>query len=146
SGPVTDYAINTHLNLPSDNPPWFTNNQSIGHMDARQTITGITDGSSNTILAGEKALTISHQNDDHANSLDESVVRGGDGGTGRNGNNIPGDNIAALNSYLLWPDKLENGTTPDVQSNHFGGPFPGGVLFMMVDGSVRSINYSVPPR
>src|SRR5262249_28101908 len=49
AGPVTDYAINTNINFPPNNT-WLTNNGNTDHMDTKQTIQGIADGSSNTIL------------------------------------------------------------------------------------------------
>jgi prepilin-type N-terminal cleavage/methylation domain-containing protein len=145
SGPVTDYAINTRINLPATNPPWYTNNRSIGSENTHQTIQGIRDGSSNTILAGGKALKIPEHTSDVASSWDESIVQGGNGGTARNGNSLGGNDAASLASYILVQDN--QGTAADsVQNNHFGGPFPGGVLFVMADGSVRNISYNIDPQ
>jgi prepilin-type N-terminal cleavage/methylation domain-containing protein len=146
SGPVTDYANNTRINFPATNDPWLTNNRSIGHPDQHRTLQAISDGSSNTILAGEKALKISEFNNDNATSWDESIVQGGNGGTARNGNDQGGNAFDQTGqaSYILVRDN--NGVPGDpVENNHFGGPFPGGVLFVMGDGSVRSIGYSVSP-
>jgi prepilin-type N-terminal cleavage/methylation domain-containing protein len=145
-GPVTDYALNNRINRPADNLPWRTNKTSIGDGtvgDRHATIQGIPDGSSNTVLAGQKALQISQHADDVAASYDESVVQGGWGGHSRAGNLIQTSDQAALNDYVLIPD---NQATVDNQKQHFGGPFPGGVLFVMVDGSVRSIHFNVAPQ
>jgi prepilin-type N-terminal cleavage/methylation domain-containing protein len=143
SGPVTDYAINTRINFPATNR-WLTNNQSIGHVDTRQTIQRISDGTSNTVLAGGKALKIPQHTNDSATSWDESIVQGGNGGTARNGNNVGSDDAAGRASYILVLDN-QGATGDPVQNNHFGGPFPGGVLFVMADGSIRSLGYSVSP-
>jgi prepilin-type N-terminal cleavage/methylation domain-containing protein len=149
AGPVTDYAMNNHLNNPSspkvgaDGITYWTNNQSTSHPNSHKTIPGITDGSSNTILAGEKALSPSQFTDDEAKNWDESVVQGGNGGFSRNGHQLGGADAASLADYILIADNIDNGT--GAEHNHFGGPFPGGVLFVMADGSVRSINYSIAP-
>jgi prepilin-type N-terminal cleavage/methylation domain-containing protein len=143
SGTLTDYAINTRINFPASNT-WLTNNQSISHPDMGQTIQGILDGSSNTVLAGGKALKATEFNNDTANSWDESIVQGGNGGTARNGNNVGSNDAAGRASYILVHDNLGRPGDP-VQNNHFGGPFPAGVLFVMADGSVRSITYGITP-
>jgi prepilin-type N-terminal cleavage/methylation domain-containing protein len=143
SGPVTDYAINTRINFPATNKPWLTNNRSIGDPDQKQTLQGIPDGTSNTILAGEKALKMTEFKNDTANSWDESIVQGGNGGTARNGNNLGSNDQASIDSYLLVLDNLGQASDP-VQNNRFGGPFTGGVLFVMCDGSIRTINYDIP--
>jgi hypothetical protein len=110
--------------------------------DARRTIQGISDGSSNTILVGEKALTIPDLSSDDANDWDESIVAGGYGGNGRLGNDVTSDDAVGLASFLLVRDNRDNNPT---HADHFGGPFPGGVLFVMCDGSVRSIGYGIAP-
>jgi prepilin-type N-terminal cleavage/methylation domain-containing protein len=145
-GPVTDYAMNNRINRPATNPPWLTNRTSIGDGtigNRHMTIERIPDGSSNTILLGEKALQISQHDDDIAASYDESVVQGGWGGHSRAGNLLQTSDQTALNDYVLIPDLS---ATLDNEKEHFGGPFPGGVLFALADGSVRSISFSVPPQ
>jgi prepilin-type N-terminal cleavage/methylation domain-containing protein len=141
AGTMTDYALNTQINVPADNT-WLTNNQSIGNRDRKQTLQGIPDGTSNTILAGEKAVRMGHFSDDTATSWDESIVQGGNGGQARNGNNVGTNSAAGRASYILVKDNLPN---DPVQNNHWGSPFPSGVLFVMADGSVRTINYDITP-
>src|SRR5262249_40155962 len=130
---------------PQGSTGWLTNNRSIGHPDTKRTLSGIPDGTSNTVLAGEKALVIPKHAQDTVATWDESIVQGGNGGTARNGNDLDSSTSDLTSSYLLWPDKPANGTPPDHESNHFGGPFPGGVLFLMCDGGVRSVNFNVNP-
>jgi prepilin-type N-terminal cleavage/methylation domain-containing protein len=145
-GPVTDYAMNNRINKPADNLPWRTNKTSIGDAsigNRHMAIERIPDGSSNTILAGQKALEISQHADDIAASYDESIVQGGWGGSARAGNILQTSDQTALNDYVLIPD---NRATLDNQKQHFGGPYPGGVLFVMVDGSVHSVSFSVTPQ
>jgi prepilin-type N-terminal cleavage/methylation domain-containing protein len=143
AGPVTDYAINNRINKPATNT-FRTNVTSIGNINQRMAIHRIPDGSSNTILAGEKALQISEHDNDIAASYDESIVQGGYGGTARAGNDVQTNDAAGLSSYVLVQD-LPSEVNP-VENQHFGGPFPGGVLFVMADGSVRTISYGVPPQ
>jgi hypothetical protein len=149
AGPVTDYAINNHINNASTPRPgadgvmYWTNNQSTSHPNSHRTIPGITDGSSNTILAGGKALDPSQFTDDQAKNWDESIVQGGNGGFTRNGHQMGNADAVSLADYVLIPDNAEPASGTGVEHNRFGGPFPGGVLFVLVDGSVRSINYNI---
>jgi prepilin-type N-terminal cleavage/methylation domain-containing protein len=143
AGPVTDYAINNRINKPATNS-LRTNVTSIGNVNQHVAIHAIPDGSSNTILAGEKALQISEHDNDIAASYDESIVQGGWGGTARAGNDVQTNDPAGLNSYVLVRD-LPSEVSP-LQNQHFGSPFPNGVLFVMADGSVRAIRYSIPPQ
>jgi prepilin-type N-terminal cleavage/methylation domain-containing protein len=145
-GTVTDYAFNCRINYPATAANFYTDNTSVGHPDAGKTIQGIPDGSSNTILVGQKALDIPEHTldtDVSHDSWDESIVQGGNGGTARIGHNTTSHDQAGLNSYILIKDKSES--TPK-QNNCFGGPFPNGVLFVMADGSVRTISYNIPPQ
>jgi prepilin-type N-terminal cleavage/methylation domain-containing protein len=155
SGSVTDYAINTRVNHPTFNT-WGCSNGDTNATDRRYTIQTIADGSSNTVMVGEKALRVSEHSDDSANDWDESILQGGWGGTGRAGNSQNTDGAGTFSttagtdhtgqlSFVLIADKtvaLTN-TAPNHHSNRFGGPFTGGVLFLMCDGSVRNVNFNV---
>ncbi len=98
------------------------------------TFAGITDGTSNTILAGQKF--IGTQKDDATNwSYDGPLWSGGDNGTAR--------------GYVGWPAANDTiyGTlqadvsAPSSTNRTFGGPYLSGVLFVFFDGSVHSIPY-----
>jgi prepilin-type N-terminal cleavage/methylation domain-containing protein len=96
-------------------------------------ITGITDGTSSTILAGQKSLAVSWYNNG-AWSFDGPLWSGGDNGTSR--------------GYRGWPqmtDQISGSLTLDSaitgNNRNFGGPYAGGVLFVFFDGSVRTIAY-----
>jgi prepilin-type N-terminal cleavage/methylation domain-containing protein len=145
SGTVTDYSINCRINAPATAANFYTDNTSVGQHDNGKTIQAIPDGSSNTILAGEKALTIPEQNNDDPSNdnWDESIVQGGQGGTGRIGHSATSHDAAGLASYVLVRDNTTNNPR---ENGCYGGPFAGGVLFVMADGSVRSISYSIPPQ
>jgi prepilin-type N-terminal cleavage/methylation domain-containing protein len=141
SGPVTDYALNTRINFPATNT-FLTNNQSIGHKDEKRALQNIPDGTSNTIYAGEKALTMTEFNNDIANSWDESVVQGGNGGFARCGNSSSSNDAAGRSTFLLVHDNLDNSP---VQNNHFGSCYQSGVQVVLCDGSVRTLRYDISP-
>ena len=112
NGPHTDYAIN---NVSFPNNP--------GGSPSLAVVTA-TQGTSNTILAGEKAMDINNYGNTASNNWDEVIYSGGYGGTGRGGDVIvkdaPGNNFG----------------------NNWGSPFVAGGLFVMCDGDVRLISYT----
>jgi prepilin-type N-terminal cleavage/methylation domain-containing protein len=155
SGPITDYAINTRVNNPEFNI-WGCGAGDTNATDRRWTIQTIQDGSSNTVIVGEKALRISKHADDSASDWDESILQGGWGGSGRRGNDegtnsagtfstTLGTNHTGQAGFVLVPDKIMSNSynVPNHHSNRFGGPFTGGVLFLMGDGSVRNVSFNV---
>jgi prepilin-type N-terminal cleavage/methylation domain-containing protein len=140
-GPVTDYAINSHVNKPATNT-WLTNNNGTNYANKRRTIQGISDGSSNTILVGEKAVRPVELTDNSADNWDEAMTQGGWGGTGRTGHSSGSNSKAGQNSYVMLRDTLR--PYPSAASR-FGGPFAGGVQFLLGDGHVRNLSWSVSP-
>jgi prepilin-type N-terminal cleavage/methylation domain-containing protein len=146
AGPVTDYAINCQINRPHNNTnlTYSSNTPSNpkADPDSRRTLAGISDGTSNTIMAGSKAIPLTEQNTDSANDWDESIVLGGYGGNGRLGNNVFSDDDAGVASFLLVRD---NRADDPPHAEHFGSPFPSGVPFVLCDGSVRTVSYSINP-
>jgi len=95
---------------------------------------GVSDGTSNTILAGQKFIGTNKYTATNW-SFDGPLWSGGDNGTGR--------------GYIGWPNPSDviSGTLqadqsfPDATGRTFGGPYLSGCLFVMFDGSVRSIGY-----
>src|SRR5947208_9627561 len=79
AGSMTDYVINPRINFPNDNPIVNTNENS--RPDMNHGLAFITDGTSNTLLFGEKALQTSQYLSDAIGSFDETLWRGGAGGT-----------------------------------------------------------------
>jgi len=105
----SDYAINTRL---------------VGGRPTQRTLTAITDGTSSTILIGEKSMDPRNYNTGGW-SWDEPFFTGNNGGNGRDGNRILQD-------------------APGVPySNNWGSAHPGRCLFAMADGSVRGLNYGL---
>jgi prepilin-type N-terminal cleavage/methylation domain-containing protein len=121
--PHTDYAINGYT---------FQNNYTY-----RITMTAITNGNgtSNTILAGEKALDTTMYGNTGSNNWDEGIYTGGWGGTGRP---WQGAVITPTTSSIIEQDNLTN-----TVNNDWGSPYAGGCPFVMCDGSLRLISYGL---
>jgi prepilin-type N-terminal cleavage/methylation domain-containing protein len=113
NGPFTDYAINTY---------------SFGTYQASPTMTVVTsqNGTSNTILVGEKSIDTGMYSNTSSSNWDECIFSGGYGGTGRGGN-------------LIIKDAPGNGGN----NNYWGGPYAAGGMFLLCDGSVRIVNYGL---
>ncbi len=119
NGPHTDYAIN-----------WVTFPNSYTAQRSMPVITA-GNGTSNTVLVGEKAMTPKMYGNAYSNNWDEVIYSGGYGGTGRGSSTA---NHAG--SFIMHDRKGEN------YGENWGSPFNGGCPFVMCDGSVRLINYS----
>lgn len=100
----------------------------------------ITDGTSNTIFFGEKAMA------QRAYQLgvlywDEPWILGGNGGVGRCGDELYPDMI--LNNF---PDRVSGAGWSEGSDScgggNWGSPDAGGPLFAFGDGSVRSLSFS----
>jgi prepilin-type N-terminal cleavage/methylation domain-containing protein len=115
SGPTTDYAINCRLNDPTGG--------STGAADKRTKLNTIPDGSSNTIFAGQASLLLTQYTTNDPGNWNETFYVGGYGGSGRNG-------------YVCQQDA--DGISIGGQ---WGGPFVGGAMFVLADGSVRSVPF-----
>jgi len=113
NGPHTDYAIN---NVTYQNSTTLTLTMSV--------ITS-NNGTSQTILVGEKSMDPNLYSNTQGANWDEVIYSGGYGGTGRGG-------------VLVIKDAIG-----DNFGNDWGAPFTGGCPFVMTDGSVRMINYAV---
>jgi prepilin-type N-terminal cleavage/methylation domain-containing protein len=114
-GTVTDYAINPWLN-----DPW---GWSFNVPNRRNTLQGIQDGTSNTIMVGQKSMPPAQYADNDAGNWDESIWSGGWGGTARNGGVVQQD-APGISHAGVW-----------------GSALPGGCPFLLADGSVRSVSY-----
>jgi prepilin-type N-terminal cleavage/methylation domain-containing protein len=89
-------------------------------------LTDISDGASNTILVGEKAMDPRRYNTGGW-YYDEPVFTGGSCGTGRGGTAILPDRVAGA-----------TGAYP----NNWGSPHTAGAQFVFADGAVRLIPYA----
>jgi prepilin-type N-terminal cleavage/methylation domain-containing protein len=129
NGPHTDYAINAFTFSGYNNGPKVAPNSY------KVTLATITagNGSSNTVLAGEKAMDpqkYGNLDDDPIPTTsptawwDTVIYSGGGGGTGRSGSGIIQDAVG-----IAYP-------------NMWGSPFSGGCPFVLCDGSVHLTTYS----
>ena len=120
-----------------------------GATDNQVTISaGIPDGTSNTLMLGEKWLRPSQYqsgawSDDHGitSALDQDTMRIGDRAplADTNGNVAAGANNPCCD---YWRDPLTRLPAPRLGSR-FGGAHTGGMLGCMADGSVRMVRFSV---
>jgi len=116
NGPHTDYAINSVS---------FVNESNLtGRAITMSNIT-TSNGTSNTILVGEKSMDPANYSNTRGDNWDEVIYSGGYGGTSRSDVNVLQDRVGV--SF----------------GNNWGSPFNGGCPFVMCDGSVRLISYSV---
>jgi len=123
----TDYALNVypyeggHPNSPTDSGS--TGNSWAGNARHNPlTLVNITDGTSNTILIGEKAIASTNYAA-NSPSWDEGVFNGGMGGNGRFGTCIVRDAPSSIGGP------------------YWGAPYSSGCPFCMYDGSVRFIPF-----
>lgn len=173
-GVMTDYAINAFIHAPPTayNPTTGFAQGAVGigtngdyaAGQSRMTVQGITDGSSNTILVGGKALPPSIASNNIGKDGDSGIFSPGNGwditstttktlnvngsGTSRGHQMTATASSASVTTPTvgypwLFRDTELSGSSPNTQWHwQFGGPFSGGVLFMFADGTVRSIAYN----
>jgi prepilin-type N-terminal cleavage/methylation domain-containing protein len=114
--PLTDYAINNDS---------FTNNSQ--QQITLAALSGL-NGSSNTVLVGEKSMALNQYTNNNASNWDEGIYSGGYGGTGRG------------NNYIIKDGTLDPQGNSGA-NNDWGSPFDS-TPFLMADGSARLISYS----
>jgi prepilin-type N-terminal cleavage/methylation domain-containing protein len=131
TGPVTDYALNTWINRPQDGLEYMTDNKT--------TLTGIVDGTSNTIMVGYQIVHIrDYQNQD--SGWNESIFKGGNWSVGFPRLGFASDSVSQAD-YLLAAQTQGTGT--QTGRAQWGAPFDEGSYFVMCDGSVRLIRYGI---
>ncbi len=141
---------NTFLGIivPSEPP------EAQGNPDTPIRMAQITDGTSNTLLLGEKWLRpelylfgdwMDDQN--FASAHDQDHMRVGDVAPVKDTKNNPftGVQVSAADNNPccdFWRDPMNRTPSPRLGS-YFGGAHPGGMSAAFADGSVRSINWNV---
>jgi len=130
--PHTDYAFNVYAgpnNVAGLEVPTFSNPTAgqVATLVLTLPVLTANNGTSNTICVGEKSIDPAFaQTNTSSSGWDEGIYSGGYGGTCRYNNTI-------------LKDAPGNGGN----NNYWGSPYAGGVPFVMYDGSVRMINYSL---
>jgi prepilin-type N-terminal cleavage/methylation domain-containing protein len=148
TGPWSDYAINVLLNgnstaavTPVAPGVAYTPNVFNGN-DAKRTLIGITDGTSNTIFAGHAYIDRASYSTTTALAGSQPIWNGGTEGTGRGLGNT-----TAVTTFVSSTGPAALAKRDDVAVSSpipWGGPFPVGALFVWCDATVRQIPYSVP--
>jgi len=123
NGPHTDYALNWNSFTNNSNGQNSTGGGNQRTVTITMSVITSLNGTSNTLLYGEKAMDPNNYNNTGSNNWDEVIYSGGYGGTGRGGTVIvkdsPGNNFG----------------------NNWGAPFAGGCPMLMCDGSVMLLGY-----
>jgi len=120
NAPFTDYKINwdSWVNSSNNGPA------SGGPVITMANVTA-NNGTSNTIFVGEGGMDTNMYTNTSASNWEEGIYSGGYGGTGRGSTTIRRD------------------TKGQGQGDYWGSPFGSGCPFVMCDGSVRMISYSL---
>ncbi len=184
AGPVTDYAANAALIGSGMNtvnsggsatyPPNWANGLS-GLVSYNRTLVSITDGTSNTLMLGEKAMATQVYNQRGANNFtmtngatqasnDDTFDQGGPAimglcrawtpdtawymATASGGTSFPGNSFQLTPGWSSWfPYTFAFVQDAiDLDSwNSWGSPYPGTCPAALADGSVRTIQYTSDP-
>jgi prepilin-type N-terminal cleavage/methylation domain-containing protein len=184
AGPVTDYAANAALIGSGMNtatsggsatfaPNWV--NGPSGFVSFKRTLTTISDGTSNTLMVGEKAMAIQVYGQRGANNFtmtngatqasnDDTFAEGGPGimglcrawmpdtcwymATASGGTAFPGNSFqltAGWNSWFPYSFAFVQDARDLDSWNLWGSPYPGACPIGLADGSVRSMAYTSDP-
>ncbi len=171
-GGLSDYACNGGNNSASNRPAGaMTFAKAVGITPDGQIVTGsfdtqaigtritswsgviniasITDGTTNTLLIGEKHIRPGSR---EGKNEDRSIFSGNNPNTYSRLAGIPPDGVMQTNDVHQYPliqhedDKsMATNTPPDAYNSNtsFGGPHPGVCMFVFCDGSVKGVKNTV---
>jgi len=126
--PLTDYAWNGQS---FNGSPNSNKNEGQNNPEISLAALAALNGSSNTIIIGEKSLDPGYYAHNNASGWDEGIFSGGYGGTGR-----------WQNPPILQRD-MSNAPNGGDNNNYFGSPYDNGVPFLFCDGHTQLISYAV---
>ncbi len=125
-GAWSDYFFNNYMSRDPSKPDGGPSKYKIGQ---------VPDGTSNTIALGHGNINTTQYKDAADVTLCTNIFKGGTNGTIRSGAGIGKDKPGEV-SIARDSDKAPN-------LGSWGGPFPGGMLIALYDGSVRMVSYNV---
>jgi prepilin-type N-terminal cleavage/methylation domain-containing protein len=135
---LTDFAFNA-INTNQNNIQYqgFWGDNQNGNTTGTASLSAITaiNGTSNTIIIGEKSMDPSQYTANAPNNWDEGIYSGGYGGTQRT-QYLP--NLFKDTSNGCIGGNNGNGCN----NNYFGSPYDSGVPFLYCDGHTTLISYS----
>ena len=131
-GPWSDFFINNYVNDPK-------NAATPNNPDGKVSLLSITDGTSNTILAGQGNIATVEYNKESRVAGCTNIFIGGGAGTMRAGPNWE------KGKPLSVAMQRDSSSQPDLAKGGWGGPYPQGCLFAFCDATVRMIPYSTAP-
>ena len=159
-------AINGNMNLGSsgNTPDGFNSMDGlvVRNNAGQVTLVSVTDGTSNTVMVGEKWLNPNRFRADGGDNevvynagWDECVIRVG-GGTFSypyNNGQAATEGVAATRTIPRTPQPdrdapfvvTSSGGTRTIWNQQFGASHTGGAQFVMGDGSVRSVRFGIDP-
>jgi type II secretory pathway pseudopilin PulG len=124
-GAWSDYFFNLYINDPM-------NVEKPDASDKQNGFVTVTDGTSNTILAGHANIKVSQYKSASDVTLSINIFSGGTAGTARGGKN------GAVNPKGVT---LQRDSDKALELGSWGGPFAQGAVMAICDGSVRFISY-----
>ncbi len=127
----TDYGMNVRLQANPDGSS-YTHGVAAADPRSRLTIRRVTDGTTNTLWGGMKFMNTVRYADGEW-FFDEPVWRGGGGGTAVDRGSIAQDRPIDPKGWANGESAVYGG---------WGSPYPGGGLFALLDGSVRTIRHN----
>lgn len=147
--PVTNYlAVNGNTNVRAyargDGRDGTLGAIGAFYRDSKVRLSNITDGTSNTLLVGERAYRL-RKIDRYAGTLYAVRDRDGNGPAASDQGGIANDQgLVTIVGSSLWPI---NHSVPDPDSNRFNPAFSslhtGGAHFLLADGSVRFVSENI---